>query len=121
MTVYANKTAADADGPIIHAADAATVAVWLNDSDAVLVDVRETEEYAGEHIAGAILSPLSMFEPDRFPAFAGKRVVLLCAVGKRSLAAAKQLGQVGYTGQIVNLTGGLAAWKEAGFATVTGS
>ena len=95
---------------------AASVLQWLKYGEAVLVDVRETDEYAREHVSGSILSPLSMFEPDLFPKFTGKRVVMLCAIGKRSAAAAKQLVKVGY-GDVVNLTGGLEAWKQAGCPT----
>ncbi len=97
--------------------DAISVLLDLASGDVVLVDVRETDEYALEHVSGSILSPLSMFEPDLFPAFPGKRVVLFCAIGKRSAAAAKQLIKTGY-GQVANLTGGLKAWKEDGCPTV---
>lgn len=100
----------------IPEADAQSVWRWVRSGDAVLVDVRETNEYDEEHIPGSVLSPLSMFEPDLFPAFSGKRVVVICAVGKRSAAAARQLINSGH-GQVVNLTGGLAAWKDAGCPT----
>ncbi len=110
------NTSVDQAVNTIAEANATSVFQWLTSGEAVLVDVRETEEYASEHIAGSILSPLSMFEPDLFPAFAGKRVVMLCAIGKRSAAAAKQLAKVGY-GDVINLTGGLQAWKDAGCPT----
>lgn len=103
--------------PEIAEAEAGNVFQWLKSGEAVLVDVRETDEYASEHISGSILSPLSMFEPNLFPKFAGKRVVVVCAVGKRSAAAAKQLSKVGY-GEVINLTGGLRAWKDAGCPTL---
>jgi len=100
----------------IAEADVAAVFEWLNSGEIILVDVRETDEYAREHIPGSVLSPLSMFDADVFPAFPGKRIVFACAVGKRSAAAAKQLVKTGY-GSVVNMTGGLLAWKEAGFGT----
>jgi len=102
--------------PEIDEAEAGRVFQWLKSGEAVLIDVRETDEYASEHISGSILSPLSMFEPDLFPKFVGKRVVMICAIGKRSAAAAKQLTKVGY-GDVTNLTGGLQAWKDAGCPT----
>jgi len=102
--------------PEIAEAEAGNVFQWLKSGEVVLVDVRETDEYATEHISGSILSPLSMFEPNLFPKFSGKRVVVVCAVGKRSAAAAKQLTKVGY-GEVINLTGGLQAWKDAGCPT----
>ena len=103
----------------VDEATATSVFQWLKSGEAVLVDVRETEEYASEHVSGSILSPLSMFDADLFPKFGGKRVVMLCAIGKRSAAAAKQLVKVGY-GDVVNLTGGLEAWKQAGCPTSAG-
>lgn len=102
--------------PVIDEAEAGSVFQWLKSGEAVLIDVRETDEYASEHISGSILSPLSMFEPDLFPKFGGKRVVMICAIGKRSAAAAKQLTKVGY-GDVINLTGGMKAWKDAGCPT----
>jgi rhodanese-related sulfurtransferase len=97
--------------------DAKTVFKWLESGRAVLVDVRETDEYEMEHVSGSLLSPLSMFEPELFPAFPEKHVVLFCAIGKRSAAAAKQLKKAGYD-DVANLTGGLQAWKEAGCPTL---
>lgn len=96
--------------------DAATVDRWMDDHEAVLVDVRETSEYEQEHIPGSMLVPLSVFDPDRFPRISGKRVVFHCAVGKRSAAAGKQVLKTGYS-QVYNLHGGIQAWKAAGFAT----
>ena len=96
--------------------DAATVNRWLDDHEAVLVDVRETSEYEQEHIPGSMLVPLSVFDPDRFPRIPGKKLVVHCAVGKRSAAAGKQLLKAGHSG-IHNLLGGILAWKDAGFAT----
>lgn len=96
--------------------EAATVHQWLEDGEAVLVDVRETSEYEQEHIPGSLLVPLSVFDPERFPHITGKKLVVHCAVGKRSAAAGKQLLQAGHT-QVHNLYGGILAWKEAGLAT----
>ena len=63
------------------------IARWLETGEIVLVDVREPSEYEVEHIAGALLLPLSSFEADLFPTLPGKKLVLHCAVGKRSEAA----------------------------------
>jgi len=101
---------------LIPEADAKTVLGWLSEGSIILIDVRETTEYEQEHIQGALLCPLSMFDADLFPRFADKTIVLHCAVGKRSAAAAKQLVQAEY-GDVVNLQGGLQAWKEAGCPT----
>jgi addiction module HigA family antidote len=96
--------------------DAATVDSWLNNNEVVLVDVRETSEYDQEHIPGAMLLPMSTFDPELFPSVPGKKVVLHCAVGKRSEAAGKMLLKEGYEGAI-HMIGGIREWKAAGFAT----
>jgi addiction module HigA family antidote len=96
--------------------DAATVNTWLNNDEVVLVDVRETTEYDQEHIPGAMLLPMSTFDPELFPSVPGKRVVLHCAVGKRSEAAGKMLLNEGYEGAI-HMIGGIREWKAAGYAT----
>jgi addiction module HigA family antidote len=96
--------------------ESATVDRWMHDGEAVLVDVRETSEYEQEHIPGSLLVPLSVFDPGRFPRIPGKKLVIHCAVGKRSAAAGKQLLQAGHP-EVHNLYGGILAWKEAGLAT----
>lgn len=101
---------------IIEEVSSNQVQKWLEADEIMLVDVRETSEYQQEHIPGALLYPLSMFDADIFPNFGEKLVVVHCAVGKRSAAAVKQLLNVDYT-NVVNLEGGLAAWKEAGCPT----
>ena len=91
----------------------ATVAAWLDAAEVVLVDVRETKEYDLEHIAGALLLPLSSFEADLFPAVTGKKLVLHCAIGKRSAAAARMLLKAGHQ-TVLHMEGGLTAWKADG-------
>lgn len=97
-------------------ADPTTVRRWLDQGEAVLVDVRETSEYDQEHIPGSMLVPLSVFEPELFPRISEKKVVIHCAVGRRSAVAALQLMKAGHV-QAINLEGGLEAWKQAGLAT----
>jgi len=97
-------------------ADALTVRGWLDAGEIVLVDVRETSEYEQEHIPGSVLCPLSVFDSDLFPEIPEKIVVLHCAIGKRSAAAAKQLIGTGHT-RVINLRGGIKAWKESGCPT----
>lgn len=97
----------------VIAVDPATIADWLENDQAVLVDVRETSEYDQEHIPGALLLPMSSFDPEVFPSVPGKKVVLHCAIGKRSEAAGKMLLAEGHE-NVIHMTGGLKAWKAAG-------
>ena len=107
---------ADQTQATVQAAEPSEIKAWMDRNEIMLVDVRETSEFEREHIAGALLLPLSTLEPDIFPTLPGKRVVLHCAVGKRSEAAGKMLLKEGHTG-ITHMTGGLDAWKAAGYAT----
>ena len=88
----------------------------ITSGEAVIVDVREVSEYENERIPGAFLMPLSFFEAEHFPYIAGSRVILMCAVGKRSAAAAKQLMNAGFL-EVHHMKGGLTAWKEDGLET----
>ena len=96
--------------------DAQTVRDWLEREEAVLVDVREAEEYAEERIPGPLPFPLSGFDPEHLPGEPGKKTVLTCFIGHRSAEAAEQPFAAGHT-PAFQLDGGLFAWKEAGFAT----
>lgn len=100
----------------VESVNAKIVKNWLDENTILLVDVRETSEYEVEHIAGALLLPLSSFEADLFPTLEDKRVVLHCAVGKRSEAVGKMLLKEGHSG-IIHMEGGIEAWKAAGYAT----
>jgi rhodanese-related sulfurtransferase len=81
-----------------------------------LVDVREPDEFAAEHIPGAINQPLSRFDPAALPRANGTRIVLQCAGGKRSGMALDKCAAA-QAAIDTHLGGGLAAWKAAGLPT----
>ena len=93
--------------------------------EAVLVDLRETEERE-QHgvIAGAVQAPRGMLEFYADPTSPyhkvefdpTRRVILHCASGGRSALAALTLKEMGYD-NVAHLDGGLNAWKEVGLAT----
>lgn len=99
--------------------DAPTARAWLDAREAVMLDVREANEYEFENVPGALLLPLSFLEAAHFPPINGTRVIVMCAVGKRSAAAQKQLAMAGI-GNLYNLAGGIDAWKQAGYTTQGG-
>jgi rhodanese-related sulfurtransferase len=109
------KKIADAapDAAEVVEVEAGVVAGWLKSKQAILIDVRESQEYEFEHVPGSLLHPLSFLDPDVFPEIPEKRLVFICAVGKRSKAACLQLQKSGFT-NLVNLRGGIEAWREAG-------
>jgi len=92
------------------------VNAWLAAGEILLVDVREAHEYAFERIHGALLYPLSTFDPKALPT-EGRKLVLHCGSGKRSLTAAHKLQTAGH-GQLTHLAGGMQAWKAAGMPVI---
>ncbi|ANC93013.2 rhodanese-like domain-containing protein [Azospirillum humicireducens] len=109
----APSAAGDAAGPI-RQIDPATVIGWQAKGEAVIVDVREAHEHAAGHIPGAILNPLSSFDPSRIPADPAKHLVFHCQGGMRCGPAAERMIAAGHTGTINRLQGGFAAWVNAG-------
>ena len=85
----------------------------------LLVDVREPNEVAVEAYPGAVVVPLSSFDPMAIPAPGDKQVVFACRSGKRSVTAslAAQAAGLAYD---KHLAGGMLAWKAAGLPTKTG-
>jgi len=92
------------------------VADGLAANEIVLVDVREPNETAIERIPGAVLLPLSTFDPADLPDPAGRALVFSCASGIRSVKAS-EIAQAAGLPHDAHLAGGLKAWKAAGFPT----
>ena len=91
----------------------------LDQGQALVIDVREPEEFAAEHIAGAVNLPLSSFDPARLPAADGKTVILQGAGGKRSGMALDRCAEA-QAAIDTHLAGGLGAWKSAGLPVERG-
>ncbi len=96
--------------------DAKELERLMEGREALVIDVRETQEYEEEHIPGTVLYPLSFLDAELLPQITEKKVVVVCQVGERSFAAGKQLIKEGFK-DVVSLEGGLLAWKEAGLET----
>ncbi|MDB6046130.1 MAG: Rhodanese domain protein [Gammaproteobacteria bacterium] len=82
----------------------------------LLIDVREPLEYAAERIPGALLYPLSTFDPSQLPPEGPRQVVFSCAAGGRSLTAARQRMALGQAA--AHLAGGISQWKAEGLPVV---
>ncbi|WP_442855231.1 rhodanese-like domain-containing protein [Bosea sp. PAMC 26642] len=67
--------------------DIDAVKAGLADDSLLVVDVREPYEFAAGRIPGSVSLPLSQFDPADLPDVPGKRIVLSCAAGIRSLRA----------------------------------
>ncbi len=88
-------------------------AVRLMNDGAVIFDVRQREQFDSGHIINAKNFPLSTFEQvtEKLGKFKQKSVIVCCETGAESGRAAKTLGGLGFS-SLVNLRGGLRAWRE---------
>ena len=83
----------------------------LVDEGAVLIDIREDDERAREHVVGARHNPMSRLSPvDPRDA---KAVIFHCRSGARTAANAQRLAAATKCEAYI-LAGGLEAWKKAG-------
>ncbi len=80
--------------------------------DAVLIDVREDDEWAAGHVAHASHVALGTV-PDHLDRFSGEPTYVICKAGGRSLRACEFAAANGH--RVVNVTGGMMAWIDAGF------
>jgi len=93
-------------------------AAKLKSSDAVIVDVREKDEWGEEHIEGATHLSRGTIElevEEKFPDL-NTTIICHCGGGGRSALAAESLQKMGYR-NVRSLAGGFKAWKAAGLPT----
>lgn len=85
---------------------------------ALVIDVREPDEYAAGHVPGAKLVPLATV-PDNLDAFnTDGPTYVICAVGGRSMRACEYAAD--HDLEVVNVAGGTKGWLAAGHEFVTG-
>ncbi len=85
----------------------------LQQSGAILIDVRETSEFRSGHAVGARSLPLSNLSSRYERELAKEREILvICQSGARSAQACNYLSGMGY--KVTNVSGGTAAWRRAG-------
>ena len=84
-------------------------------SEAVLLDVRTPEEFAGGHVPGAINVPSGdpSLVPEMWPD-PETEIWVYCGTQRRSTSVASFLGKRGYRNSSV-VHGGIIAWKEKGY------
>lgn len=88
---------------------------WLQSGECVLVDVREPDEHAREHIAGAKLLPLSRFDAKQAASWAkpGQKLVMHCRSGRRSADACRMAASLADSGlPVLSMSGGIEGWKR---------
>lgn len=115
------RTELDADGnPVrrLPSSVSATDALDLVSDGATLVDVRERSEWRSGHAPHAVHIPLAQVEAQARRISPQRPVVVMCASGSRSRAAARQLRTAGF--RATSLSGGIAAWQAAGGSVRSG-
>jgi rhodanese-related sulfurtransferase len=99
-------------GPSVNTLEAT---VLINRQDALVIDVRDQNEYAAGHILNARNVPLAHLEEriGELSKYKEKPVIIACGTGQRSGTAQSLLKKHGFS-NVVNLAGGFAAWRQAG-------
>ncbi len=90
----------------------------LKSGEAMIVDVREKDEWDEEHVAGATHLSRGTIElevEEKFPDL-NTTIICHCGGGGRSALAAESLQKMGYK-NVRSLAGGFKAWKAAGLPT----
>ncbi len=84
--------------------------------DLQLIDVRRPGEYVNGHVPGALNAQLAQLEKSLAQFDPQRQTAVICAGGYRSSAATGLLAQHGFR-DLLNVTGGTAAWISAGYET----
>ena len=99
-----------AGGPWVTTAQATHL---INREDALVVDVRDPGDYGAGHILGAKNVPLSRLGDGDVLKRKDRPVIVYCDGSDRSSKAVSLLKKQGFA-RVVNLSGGLRAWQQAG-------
>jgi rhodanese-related sulfurtransferase len=92
----------------------------IADTNVVVLDVRTDSEFAEGHLERAVnidYQQSDFVEKATATLPKEKLIAVYCRSGRRSAGAAGRLGEKGY--KLVNLKGGIIAWKEAGMPVIT--
>ncbi len=95
--------------------DPGRAAELLERGEAVLLDVREPQEWAAGHAPQAVHLPLGLLAPGAVER--DRPIIAACRSGNRSGKAADALAAAGV--RVHNLAGGMKAWTERGLPVVT--
>ena len=90
----------------------------LDAGEALVIDIRESDEHRREHILGARLAPLSAIDTHDFDRDHDRIAIFHCRSGMRTQANAAKLLAKGFRAAYY-LDGGIESWKSAGFPVHT--
>lgn len=88
----------------------ADLVALLSDDSAIILDVRESAEYAFNHIPGAISIPLGELEERVNELDKSKKIFVVCRTGNRSDFAAQKLASNGFE-HVYNVIPGMSGWN----------
>ena len=99
----------------IKEVDTQTAAVKIDANQAVVLDVREPDEFEQGALLGVVHIPRGHLEAQIETKIVDKTapVIVYCAGGVRSAFAAKTLQELGYT-NVLSMAGGFGKWKDEG-------
>ncbi|MBQ6459961.1 MAG: rhodanese-like domain-containing protein [Exiguobacterium sp.] len=109
MAIFIFVTTSEKDE--ITRIDVKTLQNKLENEEITLLDVRESSEYEGGHIEGAVNASLSSLDANQLPYPKDEPIYVICRSGNRSAQAASQLQDAGYT-EIYDVSGGMMAWES---------
>ena len=89
----------------------------INDTQAIVLDVRATGEFDAGHLPNARNIPLAELDQRAGELPAGRPVIVCCNTGMTSAKGAAALRKAGRE-EVFNLDGGLNAWRQAGLPVV---
>ena len=91
----------------------------INRDNAMVLDVRENNEYGSGHIINSIHIPLSNIKSriGELDKYKNQKVIVACRSGHRSSHACASLKKEGFE-QVFNLSGGVMAWENANLPLV---
>jgi rhodanese-related sulfurtransferase len=89
-------------------------------SGALLIDVREANEFDTVRAEGAVLMPMSTFAEHMAELPRDRPILVICQSGNRSGAVTAHLLRNGWT-DVVNVAGGTGDWEKAGLPVRRGA
>jgi rhodanese-related sulfurtransferase len=94
----------------------------INREDALVVDVREADEFSAGHLPEARNIPLAKLADriSEIEKYKDKPLIVACASGMRSAKGCGELGKLGFT-KVYSLAGGVDAWVGAGYPIKKGT
>lgn len=100
----------------------AQATLLINRQDALVIDVREADEFAAGHLPDARNIPVGKLAERvvEIEKYKDQPLVLCCASGMRSAKACGELKKLGFS-RLHSLAGGLDAWCQAGLPIKKGN